>query len=69
MSNLQKLAEDFLRKLLKSWKSRYRYTITFAGQPNSRVVNFLTEWSRKPTPHEPLPDIRVTVNFSLKVLL
>jgi Ca2+-binding EF-hand superfamily protein len=59
------IAEAYLDAVIRSWKSRYQYTITFLKQ-NKRTLSFLTTWSRKPTPHEPLPDIRVDVEFALK---
>mmetsp|Transcript_5276 Transcript_5276/g.8279 ORF Transcript_5276/g.8279 Transcript_5276/m.8279 type:complete len:530 (-) Transcript_5276:216-1805(-) len=59
------VSEQHLRNLFKSWKSRYRYYITYKSQ-TKRVVKFDTDWCRRPTPHEPLPDVRVGVEFSLR---
>lgn len=56
-------SEETLRRLLKSWRSRYRSIILLKSQ-TPRVLVFQTEWARRPTPHEPLPDIRVHVDFS-----
>lgn len=58
-------AEDHLRSLLEECNSQYRYTLAFLFQ-SKRVVKFKTEWSRRPTPHEPLPDIRVEIVFALR---
>lgn len=60
------ISEQHLRILFnKSWKSRYRHYITFLSQ-TKRVVKFNTDWCRRPTPHEPLPDVRVRLEFSLR---
>ena len=56
-------SEETLRRLLKSWRSRYRHIILLKSHTR-RVIQFHTEWARKPTPHEPLPSIRVSVEFS-----
>lgn len=62
-SLLVQTSEDTLRRLLKSWRSRYRWIILLKSQTR-RVIQFNTEWARRPTPHEPLPEIRVNVEFS-----
>lgn len=65
MANIQEAAEEILRGVIKGWKSRYRCTITVESMkpgPPACVV-FRTEWSRRPTPHEPVPDIRVRIRF------
>lgn len=59
------VSELHLRNLFNAWKSRYRHYITFHEQTR-RVVKFNTDWCRRPTPHEPLPDIRVRIEFSLR---
>ncbi len=47
-----------------SWQSVYNHYITFnsAGQ---YTVFFDTEWSRAPSPHSPIPDVRVLVHFAV----
>ena len=65
--SLENKAEDFLAALLIGWKSRYRHTIELLRVDESlKQVKFITEWSRRPTPNEPVPDVRATAEFTLK---
>jgi len=56
-------AEEALARLLKGWRSRYRHIIQLS-HADRRVVQFHTEWARHPTPMEPLPQLRVGVDFA-----
>lgn len=56
--------QALLHNLLKSWRSRYMYTLTF-NSAGLYTIYFDTEWSRAPTPHCPVPDVRVSVQFAL----
>ena len=63
-------AEEHVRIVLSGWKSQYCYTLTPTKQPLTCTLDdssatcpaafdFSIEWSRRPSPHEPLPSIRV----------
>jgi len=54
-----------LSDLFESWKSRFCYTIDF-DRLNKRTAHFVTTWSRFPTPHQPLPNIRIELLFAIK---
>ena len=61
--------------LLNAWKSAYCYTVRrgsrgvrcVRGDGSSPSVGrlFSVEWSRRPSPHEPLPDVRVLMEVAL----
>ena len=52
-------AEEHVRLALSGWKSAYCYTLTAASAAASPPFRFHVEWSRRPSPHEPLPTVRV----------
>ena len=58
-------AEEQLLGVFESYRSRYNHTYAFYVQ-QERVVKFNTTWCRQPTPHEPLPDVRVNIEFTLR---
>ena len=52
-------AEEYARVALSGWKSQYCYTLSPAPLAQQPPFHFAVEWSRRPSPHEPLPSIRV----------
>ena len=54
--------------VLSGWKSQYCYTLTPASCPSSSSFRFGVEWSRRPSPHEPLPSIRVHMTAAVSAL-
>jgi Ca2+-binding EF-hand superfamily protein len=58
-------AHAHITDLLASWKSKFSYIVEFSSV-SKQAVFFLTTWSRHPTPHQPLPTIRVEINFIVK---
>jgi len=60
-----KIVQKKLIALLKSWHSRYRYVISL-NSADKKVVKFDTMWCRRPTPHQPVPDVRINVEFCFR---
>jgi len=60
-----KIVEKKLIALLKSWHSRYRYVISLKSTERKKV-KFDTMWCRRPTPHQPVPDVRINVEFCFR---
>jgi len=60
-----KIVEKRLINLFKSWHSRYRYVISLQSA-EKKVVKFDTMWCRRPVPHQPVPDVRINVEFSFR---
>ena len=62
-------AEEHVRVVLSGWKSQYCYTLTplllASTAASSAPSRFSVEWSRRPSPHEPLPSIRVHMTVTV----
>lgn len=61
----RKIVEKRLGELLKAWRPRYRYVITYKDS-GKKVIRFDTMWCRRPTPHRPTPDVRVNIEFAFR---
>lgn len=67
MSAIEK-AEEYLRSMIRSWRSRYRCTLSTINCTMGEVPTtwFRTDWCRRPTPHEPIPNVRIRIEFAVR---